>query len=118
VENYQPGDKIFLFGFSRGAYTVSALAGFLYQIGLLKPEQFNLFQYALKAYRSVPFGENGEAAWRFARVANATRVDIHFLGLWDTVSSIITPRQDLYFIWSLQNLPYTACESIMKCIND
>ncbi len=35
--NYAPGDEIFLFGFSRGAYTARVLAGFTYLIGLLRP---------------------------------------------------------------------------------
>eukprot|EP00958_Prasinococcus_capsulatus_P012006 scaffold1194_cov369-Prasinococcus_capsulatus_cf.AAC.20 len=37
-KNYLPGDKIMLFGFSRGAYTVRALNGMIAQVGLLKPE--------------------------------------------------------------------------------
>ncbi len=116
VNNYEKGDKIFLFGFSRGAYTVSALAGFIYQIGLLKPEQLNLCQYALKAYRSVPFQDDDKAAWRFSRVANASLIDIHFMGLWDTVSSIITPRRDMYILFSLQDLPHTRCNPAIKTI--
>ena len=38
-ENYQKDDRVFLFGFSRGAYTVRALAGFIHMIGLLPPDQ-------------------------------------------------------------------------------
>jgi len=116
VENYENGDRVYLFGFSRGAYTVSALAGFVYQIGLLKPEQFNLNRYALKAYRSVPFQSNSDAAWRFSRVAKAARMEIHFLGLWDTVGSIITPRRDMYFVWSLQDLPHTKLNPAVRIV--
>ena len=42
VENYAPGDSIYLFGFSRGAYTVRVLAGLVHKIGLISPEQANL----------------------------------------------------------------------------
>lgn len=116
VDNYNEGDKVYLFGFSRGAYTVSALAGFLYQIGLLTPEQKNLYEYALKAYRDVPFQSGEESAWRFSRVTGARRVEIHFMGLWDTVSSIITPRRDLFFHWTLQDLPHTARNPAVRTV--
>ena len=38
VQHYAPGDRIYLFGFSRGAYTVRALAGLIHKIGLIAPE--------------------------------------------------------------------------------
>ena len=47
---WEPGDRIF-FGFSRGAYTVRALAGFLHMVGLLPSNQSNLINYALTAYK-------------------------------------------------------------------
>ena len=42
VHNYQAGDQIYLFGFSRGAYTVRVLAGLIHKVGLITPEQVNL----------------------------------------------------------------------------
>ena len=42
VDNYRPGDQIYLFGFSRGAYTVRVLAGLIHKVGLISPEQANL----------------------------------------------------------------------------
>src|ERR1700743_1802871 len=42
VRNYQEGDQIYLFGFSRGAYTVRVLAGLIHKVGLISPEQGNL----------------------------------------------------------------------------
>ena len=39
AEQYHDGDSVFLFGFSRGAYTVRALAGFINMVGLLPPDQ-------------------------------------------------------------------------------
>ena len=38
VDTYQDGDHVYLFGFSRGAYTVRALAAFLHMVGLLRPD--------------------------------------------------------------------------------
>src|SRR5205085_6237393 len=48
--HYQPGDEIFVFGFSRGAYTARALTGMLRTVGLLRPGADNLTPYALKLY--------------------------------------------------------------------
>lgn len=115
VDNYEDGDKVYLFGFSRGAYTVSALAGFIYQIGLLSKDQTNIYQYALKAYRNVPFQVNEKNAWRFSRITGAKRIEVHFMGLWDTVSSIITPRRSSIF-WSLQDLPHTSANPVVRTV--
>jgi len=51
VQHYAPGDKIYLFGFSRGAYTVRVLAGLIHKIGLISPEQANLAGSGLIAYK-------------------------------------------------------------------
>ncbi|HRE32883.1 MAG TPA: DUF2235 domain-containing protein, partial [Candidatus Berkiella sp.] len=45
MANYQPDDKVFLFGFSRGAYTVRALAGMIFRFGLLRKGSTNLMPY-------------------------------------------------------------------------
>src|SRR6185295_18456215 len=50
-ENYQEGDRVFLFGFSRGAYTVRVLAAFIYVMGLLPRDQLDLAGYAFAAYK-------------------------------------------------------------------
>ena len=50
AHQYASQDDVYLFGFSRGAYTVRALAGFLYLIGLLHPDQLNIAGHALVAY--------------------------------------------------------------------
>ncbi len=51
VDNYREGDQIYLFGFSRGAYTVRVLAGLIHKIGLVSPEQVNLAGSGLTAYK-------------------------------------------------------------------
>jgi len=50
-ENYEDSDDIFLFGFSRGAYTIRALAGFIHMVGLLPTDQLNVADYALSGYK-------------------------------------------------------------------
>lgn len=101
---YEPGDAVWLFGFSRGAYTVRVLAAFVHVIGLLPADQMNLAGYAFTAYKassSESEGSSGarsvalEAAWDFARIAGAYPIRIDFVGVWDTVASVIVPRSDV-----------------------
>lgn len=110
-EHYCEGDNVFLFGFSRGAYTVRVLAGFLRLVGLLHAEQSNLADHAFTAYKQAAQKNSFEIAWRFQRVTGAAEIPVKFLGVWDTVSSIIVPRRDRFYIPSLQLLPYTATNS-------
>ena len=107
VENWQEGDRIFLFGFSRGAYTVRALAGFIHLIGLLSPDQANIADYALSAYKGAGVGHGFADAARFGKITSSRRVDIHFIGVWDTVASVLVPRWERFQPLSLQTLPYT-----------
>lgn len=51
ANNYEHGDEIFLFGFSRGAYTVRALAGMVTEMGLLWPQKLSHFPDLYKLYR-------------------------------------------------------------------
>lgn len=50
MQHYQPNDEIYIFGFSRGAYTARALAGMLIRPGLLRPGSENLIDYAMAEY--------------------------------------------------------------------
>jgi uncharacterized protein (DUF2235 family) len=107
IDTYKPGDQIFIFGFSRGAYTARVLAGFLHLMGLLKPEQKNLAAYAFKAYKQSSYSDL-EAAWGFRQVSGADQAPIHFLGVWDTVSSVLIPRPDRWLLdIDQQRLRYT-----------
>jgi uncharacterized protein (DUF2235 family) len=104
---WQDGDRIYIFGFSRGAYTARVLAGFVHLMGLLRPEQAHLAGSALTAYKRVNTDNKLEIAWQFRRVIGGRRVPIHFMGLWDTVGSVIVPRPDRYYWPTLEFLPYT-----------
>lgn len=107
IDHYQANDRIFLFGFSRGAYTVRALAGMLTLIGLLQPNQRNLCGYALTAYKQSSEQNDLSISWRFQKITSARHVTIRFMGVWDTVASVLVPRPDRFFIPTLQTLPYT-----------
>lgn len=115
VENHEPDDRLFLFGFSRGAYTVRALAALLHMVGLLQPDQRNILNFALSAYKKTSETSDFQPAWQFGTVAGARPVIIDFLGVWDTVASVIVPRWDRGIpIPTLQMLPYTRRNSSVK----
>jgi uncharacterized protein (DUF2235 family) len=105
-EHFKPDDAIFLFGFSRGAYSVRALAGLINMVGLLPPDQQNVANYALTAYKQSSEKDDLAIAWNFQRVIGARRATIKFVGVWDTVASVIVPRRDRIFP-TLLMLPYT-----------
>src|SRR4051794_15308338 len=68
LERYVKDDRVFLFGFSRGAYTIRVLAGFLHLVGLLEPAQKNLCGYALTAYKRAAEKDDLPIAWQFERI--------------------------------------------------
>ncbi|KZP16562.1 hypothetical protein FIBSPDRAFT_748690 [Athelia psychrophila] len=82
---YRQGDKIFLFGFSRGAYQVRALAGMIETVGLLLPG--NQSQIPLYAGKDKA-GKDKALAPMFKKMLSRTDVRVHFVGVWDTVSSV------------------------------
>ena len=114
IDQFEEGDRVYLFGFSRGAYTVRVLAGFLQLVGLLNPPQRNLCAYALTAYKRAAEQSEFEIAWRFERIASTRRVPIRFVGVWDTVSSVIVPRPDRFHVPSLLALPYTRTNPLVE----
>lgn len=85
MENFEEGDAVFLFGFSRGAYTVRVLSGFIFMLGLLEKGCQNLIPYAFEIYAKTKpdFKTAGRFKSRFSR-----ECPIAFMGIWDTVSSI------------------------------
>ena len=92
MDNYEKDDKIFLFGYSRGAHTVRDLAGLLDTCGLLTRGSENLIPYALSFYYRWEEGNRGEVnrrriARRF-QSAFSRPCDVHFIGVWDTVASV------------------------------
>ncbi|MGX1318675.1 uncharacterized protein (DUF2235 family) [Bradyrhizobium sp. USDA 377] len=137
IEHYAPGDKIYLFGFSRGAYTVRVLAGLIHKIGLISPEQANLAGSGLVAYKQysgtgrgndvedlkdIATDESGplpkdvfDLAAQFARITSTRWPTIHFIGVWDTVASVIVPRRDnFFFLFSLEELAFTLRNPSVK----
>ncbi|KAL5498608.1 hypothetical protein ACEPAH_1962 [Sanghuangporus vaninii] len=86
MQNYKSGDKICIFGFSRGAYTARALAGMIHKVGLLPAGNEQQVPFAYKMFKN-----DTEVGWEQSVAFKRTfsiDVDIDFVGVWDTVASV------------------------------
>jgi uncharacterized protein (DUF2235 family) len=94
VKNYAPQDQIYLFGFSRGAYTVRSLGGLIRNSGVLRRENLTLVDAAYDLYRrrdpqSHPTEKEAE---QFRRdYSHDPAAYVYFIGVWDTVGSLGIP---------------------------
>lgn len=103
VNNYEPGDKIYLFGYSRGAYVIRCLIGLLETAGLLRREKTGegKISKALTLYRSRndkdrPDGENAKNFRKENSYCSdgpnfKNTVRIEFLGAFDSIGGIGIP---------------------------
>jgi uncharacterized protein (DUF2235 family) len=116
MDQWKPGDRVFIFGFSRGAYTARVLAAMLHAIGLLSQGSINMVPYALKIFKGArderAAGDGNDYdrlcdqfRWTFARPMGRhdqdRRFPVHFVGVWDTVSSV-------GWVWDPAKFRYTA----------
>ena len=107
MQHYEPGDRLLIFGFSRGAYCARALTGMLHVVGLMRPGSENLVPYAIGVYaRNRDWSDDDwRQIHRFAaafcrRVDGRTGVPVDLLGIWDSVKAAGLLR------WGLR-WPYT-----------
>jgi uncharacterized protein (DUF2235 family) len=91
ARNYAAGDQIFLFGFSRGAYTARSLAGFIGRCGLLSLGNLSPTESWARVESAYTKGyRKRDAAWRDSAWA-VEQPKVDFLGVWDTVGSLGLP---------------------------
>lgn len=90
VMNYNEGDEIYMFGFSRGSYTVRSLAGMIYESGLLYRNRLDYVKEAYDLYRENVDVES-ERAQKF-RAQYGRRVPIKLLACFDTVGALGIPN--------------------------
>ncbi|MWA05322.1 DUF2235 domain-containing protein [Actinomadura sp. LD22] len=90
IDDYAAGDDLFLFGFSRGAYTARSLAGLIRNCGVLRRENADRVQEAWELYRNAAEKPSGVASALFRR-AYSYDPRIRFLGMFDTVGALGVP---------------------------
>ncbi len=93
VQNYSPGDELYLFGFSRGAYTIRCLCGLINNCGIIKRPDAALIQKAFNHYkRSGPaYAPEGKESLKFRDQHSHDSREIKFVGVWDTVGAMGIP---------------------------
>jgi uncharacterized protein (DUF2235 family) len=93
VENYSPGDRVFLFGFSRGAYTARSLGGLIHNCGILRQVCIDRLDAAYAFYRDRTNKTHPRtiAAQIFRRDYSHKNSSVYFIGVWDTVGALGIP---------------------------
>jgi len=93
VQNYAPGDEIYLLGFSRGAYTVRCLCGLINNCGILKRPDAALIQTAFDHYKkpSAAYAPRGAKSVEFREQHSHPSREVKFVGVWDTVGAMGIP---------------------------
>ena len=94
VDNYDPGDELFLFGFSRGAYMARSTAGLIRNAGILRRENAARIGQAYDLYRSRAVAPRDTESELFRRSFSHADVPIRFLGVWDTVGALGIPLRN------------------------
>jgi uncharacterized protein (DUF2235 family) len=94
MNNFAEDDQLYVFGFSRGAYTARALCGMLHGVGLLTRGNDGLIPYAIRMIKSkkIDFALLADFKKTFSRTCKP-----HFVGVWDTVSSLGWVYNPVYF---------------------
>lgn len=87
ASRYRPGDRIFLMGYSRGAFAVRSLAGVIDQVGLLRAQHATV-RNIRQAYRHYELSPGSDAAAVFASALCHRHVEIEMVGVWDTVKAL------------------------------
>ncbi|GAA6196642.1 DUF2235 domain-containing protein [Pseudophaeobacter arcticus] len=87
ASRYRPGDRIYLLGYSRGAYAVRSLAGVIGEVGLLKAEHATV-RNIRTAYRHYQQAGSPEVAQAFRRAHCHGETKIEMIGVWDTVKAL------------------------------
>lgn len=106
ASKYNQGDEIYCFGFSRGAFTVRSLCGFIHTCGLLnlKGEEEDgdlLVDKIYDLYRSTrPDEDKEEIRNCYKKDCHTGPVKIKFLGVWDTVGALGIPIGNISFEWN------------------
>jgi len=119
-ETWQPGDLLYLFGFSRGAYTARSLGGLIRKCGLLRCSAHgNVAKADVSAaydfYRDTGSKPDDPVAVEY-RASHSTVVDIHFIGVWDTVGSLGIPGTASWFPFARKRYQFhdTELSKIVK----
>lgn len=124
IANYEHGDEIFLFGFSRGAFTVRSIGGMIRKCGIVKRTSIDQYVPAMKLYRDSHVHPDDAAATAFRSkhsCGGETAILVRFIGVWDTVGALgiplrglrwLTRREHVFHDTELSGTVQTACHAL------
>ncbi|MHC5210483.1 MAG: DUF2235 domain-containing protein [Planctomycetota bacterium] len=101
MANYERGDALYLFGFSRGAYTARSLAGMVRKCGILSRASVGRYADALDLYRDPDTHPDDPQPTAFREQHSICRgegIPIAFVGVWDTVGALGIPIRGLRWL--------------------
>ena len=100
IANYEPDDEIFLFGFSRGAFTARSIAGMIRKCGILCQEHILQYVNAVALYQNNENpNEDRPSDFRRRYSVNGERdTPIRFIGVWDTVGALGIPLRGMRWL--------------------
>jgi uncharacterized protein (DUF2235 family) len=100
IANYEVDDEIFLFGFSRGAFTARSIAGMIRKCGIVKRTSISQYAPAMHLYRDAHVHPDDPAAKQFKQSHSCSDSDIgiRFIGVWDTVGALGIPMRGLRWL--------------------
>jgi len=99
VQNFEPGDKLYFFGFSRGAFTARSTVGFVRNCGILRREYADRVDEAYALYRSRSSRTHPRSIEaQLFRSSYSHETNIRFIGVWDTVGALGIPLSGLRLI--------------------
>jgi uncharacterized protein (DUF2235 family) len=104
MRTFKPGDQVYVFGFSRGAYTARVLCGLLHMVGLLREDNEGLIPYAIRLLRRKPLTKGDFVIAAKFKQTFSRECKPHFVGVWDTVSST-------GWIYNAVDFPFTKAAS-------
>ena len=104
VDNYQPGDQVYLFGFSRGAFTARSVGGLIRQCSIIKKEHGDQIPAGYDLYRDVARHPDHPDSVAFRDDYSHPMPLIEFIGVWDTVGALGIPANKIleavkFWVW-------------------
>jgi uncharacterized protein (DUF2235 family) len=111
MNSYEPGDSVYLFGFSRGAFTVRAVASLVRMYGMIRRGNETLVPYAIRMMMGIQRAGDDQTAKNtyfnlareFKRTMSCAQPRMRFVGVWDTVSSVGWIENPLHLPWESNN---------------
>ena len=98
VANYEPGDELYLFGFSRGAFTVRSIGGMIRKCGILERRAVRYYRDAIELYRNEQHPDDAACVSFRKDYGLQETTAIRMIGVWDTVGSLGIPLRGLRWL--------------------